>query len=159
MISRFSNAVAFVLLSLPLMASEARPADCVPALDDLYYPPAVVQARIQGFVSTTFRLGADGRATDVASKGHPFLAWAVEETLQSAPPVPECAGQVITVGVRFVLDDLRVETPEVRKLSSMQYEVLTPSPTVDVSNLDPAWVFTRRGRFLHHLKAWLSRLK
>jgi len=93
------------------------------------------------------------------SQGHPLLVRAVQQALLSADPRTDCAGKGSTVVVTFLLGRNATLPNTIRRLSSTQYEVLASFPVIEVENLDPAWCFTPRGRFLHRLKAWFARLK
>lgn len=131
------------------------------AVNELSYPPAAVTARIMGVVFATVTFDNQGAVASVDTKGYPLLASSVVVALSLVPPRTECSGQKIAMRFSFVLDqNLDPEAPiSVTSASSLDYRVVAPSPVIETTVYDPPeWVFTRRGRFFHHLKTALSKL-
>lgn len=136
-------------------------AQCTVPVNDLPYPPAAVAARIRGVVSATVVFDNQGAIASIDVNGYPLLASAVWTTLHSTPPITACAGQKIAMHFSFVLDDnLKPNTPaSVTAASTADYRIVAPTPIIESTLSDPAWVFTRHGRFSHHLMLTLSKLK
>jgi hypothetical protein len=134
---------------------------CTVAVEGFRYPPAAVSARIMGVVSATVDFDNHGAIGSIAVKGHPLLASDVVKTLRSASPIERCAGQKIAMRFSFVLDNnLEPKTPvSVRSVSAFDYQIVAPAPVIGVSISDPAWIFSRRGRFFHHAKMALLKLE
>lgn len=134
---------------------------CTMAVEGLRYPPAAVTARIMGVVSATVDFDNQGIIGSIEVKAHPLLGSDVVKTIRSTPPIEACAGQKIAMQFSFVLDqNLDAKTPvSVRSVSAFAYEIIAPAPMIEVTNTDPPWIFSRGGRFLHHLKLALLKLE
>jgi Gram-negative bacterial TonB protein C-terminal len=149
--------VPLVLLVTVAVAQEAPPTvHCVPDLGGLNYPTAAFQANIQGTVNISFMADSNGKASQVESTAHPLLRAVVIRTLEAVTLLPECSGQRISMQINFHLDqDLPPNSPiVVRRVSETAYEVVSPGKWITTTIYDPAYTFTRRGRFLHRVKEW-----
>ena len=132
---------------------------CAPGLDSLTYPALALATRIQGTVSMTFTVGADGKATDIDSAAYPLLRIAVEEALRLVKVAAKCAGQRVAIQVNFELSTSAPKQPPfTERISEEVWHVLAPAPTIEVAISDPGWIFSRKGRFVHRVRVWLSRL-
>lgn len=72
-----------------------------------------------------------------------------------------CPGEHYSVKVQFIIGPNTEPDSEilVKRTSDLTYEVTAPAEVVYVSNSDPAWIFTRRGRFFHHMHGLLAKLR
>jgi hypothetical protein len=143
-------------------ASESQPErSCTLDVEGLRYPPDAVSGRIMGTVESILVFTEGGELASIRSHGHPALVKAAEAALHSSRPSGGCSGQQTTMRFDFVLNqDLDPKTPvSVRRDSASLYEIIAPSGWIEVTITDPAWAFTRHGRFFHHLKGMLSHLK
>jgi TonB family protein len=133
---------------------------CVPNLDYLTYPAAALSTRIQGTVNLSFTVSADGKVADMDSIAYPSLRVGVEEVLRSATMTQACVGQRVSIRVNFLLSsaDAPNSAASVERVSEMVWQVVVPAPTIEVTIYDPAWAFTRKGRFLHRVRGWFSNL-
>jgi hypothetical protein len=133
---------------------------CVPNLDHLTYPAAALAARIQGTVNMSFTLDSDGKVADMDGIAHPLLRVGVEEALKSGTMTQACVGQRVSIRVNFLLSsaDAPNSAASVERVSEMVWQVVVPAPTIEVTIYDPAWAFTRKGRFLHRVRGWFSNL-
>ncbi len=151
-----------LLFLVSVAAAQEVPTDhCVPDLTGLKYPTAALEQRIQGFVSIGFTVDSDGKVADIESTAYPLLKAGVEEALLSARLLPECSGQHISMQVNFRLDqDIQPQSPiSVKRFSDTAYEVVSPVQWITTTIYDPAYTFTRRGRFLHRVKRWFKKLR
>jgi hypothetical protein len=128
---------------------------------ELSYPTAALTARVMGVVSATVDFDNQGAIGSIEVKGHPLLASDVVKALHSVSPFEKCAGQKLAMRFSFVVDpNLKPMTPvSVRNVSVFDYQIVAPAPVIEATISDPAWIFSRRGRFLHHLKMALLQLK
>jgi hypothetical protein len=134
---------------------------CSLALSGLRYPPAALAGRIMGEVSATVEFDPQGAITSIQTQAHPLLASEVARALRATVPAEPCASQRIEMHFKFILDqDLDPKTPpSVRTVATFSYEIIAPAEVVVVTISDPAWVFSRKGRFFHRVKRVLSNLK
>lgn len=154
---------AVALTSLPALAlslQEPGSAPCVPSAPGLSYPQAALSARIMGTVWTTAAFSNEGSVASIESKGHPLLVLEVASALRSAAPTSMCAGQKVRMEFDFIISpDLKPTTPtSVHALSAFKYEVVAPAEIIETTIADPAWIFSRKGRFLHRVKTALAKL-
>ena len=72
-----------------------------------------------------------------------------------------CWGRSVAMRFTFSINqDIAPGTPvSVKAISTSEYEIVAPAKVIVVSISDPAWAFTRKGRFLHRMKGWLSKLR
>jgi hypothetical protein len=70
-------------------------------------------------------------------------------------------GRTILMRFSFVLDqDLEPGTPvAVKAISNDEFEIVAPAKRIEITTYDPKWIFTRKGRFLHRLRGWISKLR
>ena len=158
----------FIVLALaaltPLKAgglSQEASSRCAPAVDQLRYPTAALSARIMGTVWATAEFDDTGAIASIETKGHSLLVSEVEKALRSAAPSSACSRQQAAMQFSFVIDqNLDPKTPvSVKPVSALNYQIVASAELVEVTIADPAWIFTRKGRFLHHVKLTLSKLK
>ena len=114
-----------------------------------------------GIVSATVDFDNQGAIASIEAKGHPLLVSGVVTALRSGLPTATCSDQKAAMRFSFVIDqDLDPKTPiSVKSVSAFDYQIVAPAEVIEVTISDPAWVFTRKGRFLHHVKIVLSKLK
>lgn len=143
------------------LSPEVSSARCTPAVNELHYPAAALSARIIGVVSATVDFDNRGAIASIQAKGHPLLASGVVTALRSAVPTSTCSGQKAAMQFSFVIDDgIDPKTPiSVTSVSAFDYRIVAPAEVIEMSISDPAWIFSRKGRFFHHVKIALSKLK
>ena len=154
--------VVSATLARPLSASqEASQAECSPLVGELRYPSAALSGRMAGTVWMTVNFDKQGAVTSLQAKGHPIFVSEAENALRSAPLSEACAGQKVEMRFRFVIDqDVDPKTPtSARATAPVDYEIVTPSERIEVTISDPAWLFTRKGRFFHRVRRAFSKLK
>jgi hypothetical protein len=163
-----SNVRIIAVLSVATLLTAAGPssqdrslARCIPAVNDLRYLALALSGRIMGTVAAAVAFNDDGAVASIHSEGYPDLVVGVETALRSAPVSATCSGEKVAMRFSFVLDqDLDPKTPiSIKAVSAFDYEILAPSGWSEVTISDPAWLFTRKGRFLHRVKMVTSRLK
>jgi hypothetical protein len=132
--------------------------NCVPELTDISYPAEALRQRVVGFVSVEFKVGADGRPTEIETKGYPLLAAGLAPLLDSIELPPACAGNRVALSVRYTFDnETKPGSPiALHKLSAGRYEVVAPAEIIEINTLDPAWMFSRRKRILHKIHTALA---
>ena len=159
-VSSASASVDLMLLTASAQLPQEASAQCTLPLGALRYPPAALTARIMGIVSATVDFDNQGAIGSIEVKGHPLLASEVVKALRSTSPIEKCASHKIAMRFSFVLDEnLNPETPvSMRTVSAFNYQIVAPVPLTEVTISDPAWIFSRKGRFLHHLKMALLKL-
>jgi hypothetical protein len=147
--------------SQPIAAQQALSVPCVHFSTELQYPAVALDNRIMGLVTTTFDTDENGEILRLEATGHPLLTVGAIAALRSAHFSSGCLGHAIVVRLSFRIDqDLDPHTPTaVKVISSDQYEIVAPAQTIEVTNYDPAWIFSRKGGFLHRLSRWLSKLR
>lgn len=134
---------------------------CTLSLSELRYPAAALSNRIMGTAWATVDFDDEGTIASIQTKAHPLLASEVVRALRSTAPTETCGGQRVAMQFKFILDqDLDPKTPpSVRTVATFSYEIIAPAEVVVVTISDPAWVFSRKGRFFHRVKRVLSNLK
>jgi len=134
---------------------------CLFALTDPRYPAFALDARIMGPTTATFDVDTSGNVVRLESKGHPLLAAGAEEMVRSARFNSVCWGRRVEIRFLFrISGDIAPETPvSARAISATEYEIVAPAKVIEVTTSDPAWLFTRKGRFLHRVEHWLSKLR
>ena len=142
-------------------SQEVSSAQCTPSVNELHYPAAALSGRIEGTVWVTVDFDNQGAITSIESKGYPLLVSEVLTALRSARPTTTCSGQKAAMRFSFVMDQhIDPNTPiSAKPVTALDYEIVAPAEMTEVSNSDPPWIFTRKGRFFHHLKMALSKLK
>jgi hypothetical protein len=145
----------------PVVAQQALSVPCVHLPTDLQYPSPALDNRIMGLVTTTFDTDENGEIRQLEAKGHPLLTVGAEAALRSASFSGGCLGRTVVMRFSFRLDpDIDSHTSvAVRAISSDEYEIVAPIQQIEVTISDPAWVFSGKGRFLHRLSRWLSKLR
>lgn len=153
--------LALTALSISSRSLSPQPESCVPNLDGLHYHTSALLLRIQGTVHIAFTVDSVGRAGPRESNAHPLLRASVEDALNKAPLIPSCSGQRVSMMVEFRFDpNIAADAAvSVKRRTEGVYEVVAPVKHVITTNLDPAWVFSRRGRAIHRIKGWLSKLR
>jgi hypothetical protein len=151
-----------ILLALLQMPSKGQSESCIPDLTAaLGYPAAVLESRIQGTVESTVLVDSAATAVEIQSRGYPALKDNVEAAIRAAQFEKRCANEHLSVRVNFVIDQ-NIEPNSktlVKRPSNSTYDVIAPAQVVVVTISDPAWIFTRRGRFLHHMHRFVSKLR
>jgi len=140
---------------------EAPSATCFPIITSLRYPAPALATNIMGTVTSAVAVDSNGGVAQLEPTGHPLLAAGVQEALLTARFSSGCWGQTVALRFNSRLDQkLDPATPvSVKAASAHAYEIVAPAGVIVVSNFDPAWVFTRKGRFLHRVRAWMSKVR
>ena len=133
----------------PTIPQGTASASCLSAPLIISYPALALAASIMGPVTATFDIELAGGVTRLEFKGHFLLATGVVEALRSARFDSGCWGRSLSMRFSFRLDqDLASKTPVTVKATSVyEYEIVSPMKLIELSISDPAWEFTRKGRF------------
>jgi TonB family protein len=153
------NFIAFCLIASTTLSAQTP--SCVPNLDHLTYPAVALASRIQGTVNMSFTVDADGEATQFDSSAYPLLKVGVEEALRAARQHPECAGKLVSIRVNFELSSSVAPNSavSVEHVSETVWQVVASLPTIEVTIYDPpTWALSRKGRFIHRVRGWVSKL-
>ena len=155
-----SRMTALMLVVLASPTGWGQTASCFPDLHNLTYPASALKDRIQGTVDMSFTVNSEGKAAEIHSNAYPSLKESVEVALQSSRMV-ECSGKRISIQVNFRFDDsIDPKSPiSARRTSESAYEIVAPVELIEITISDPEWSFTRRGRALHRIKTWVSKLR
>jgi hypothetical protein len=144
------------------MPSKGQSESCIPNIAAaLSYPAVVLESRIQGTVQSAVFVDSATTAIKIQSRGYPALTDSVEAAIRAAPFEGKCAKEHFSIRVDFIIDQ-NIEPDSnilIKRTSDSTYEVVAPAKVVVVTISDPAWVFTRRGRLLHRIHGFVSRLR
>ncbi|QOY91142.1 energy transducer TonB [Paludibaculum fermentans] len=151
-----------ILLALLQRPATGESETCIPDLTAaLSYPALVLKSRIQGTVETTVLIDSASMLVEIQSHGYPLLTHQVESAIRAAPFAKTCGGEHFSIRVQFVIDsDVEPDSKIlIKRTSDSTYDVIAPAEVVNVTTSDPAWIFTRRGRFLHHMRGLVAKLR
>jgi hypothetical protein len=114
---------------------------------------------MMGSVTATLDIDERGEISTLEAKGNPLLAAGAVAALRSAHFSDGCLIRTVVIRFSYRLEqDLDPHTPvAATAVSSDEYEIVAPAKVIEITISDPAWVFSRKGRFLHRVGRWFSK--